>query len=104
MGFLNSIGGVATGLLQTPEGQELMKKFLSSPDGQRMMIKYISTREGEQFLGNLLLGGVDAMNITPEQKDIVRQVARLQVQGQPDAPESQPAGQEQTTNPAPDVQ
>ena len=43
MGFLDNLGGGMSGMLQTPEGQEMVKKFLSSPDGENMIIGYIST-------------------------------------------------------------
>jgi hypothetical protein len=99
MGFLDSIGGGVSGVIQTPEGQEMVKKFLSSSDGQNMIINYISTPQGKQFLGNLLLGIVDKMNISQEQKEMIRKVAQSQLQESSGNPQ---AGQEQS--PAPDVQ
>ena len=50
MGFLDNLGGGMSGMLQTPEGQEMVKKFLSSPDGENMIIGYISTPEGKKPL------------------------------------------------------
>jgi hypothetical protein len=99
MGFLDSIGGGVSGVIQTPEGQEMVKKFLSSSDGQNMIINYISTPQGKQFLGNLLLGIVDKMNISQEQKEMIRKVAQSQLQ---ESSGNQQAGQE--PSPAPDVQ
>jgi hypothetical protein len=81
MGFMDSIGGGMSGMLQTPEGQDMVKKFLASPDGQKMVISYISTPEGKQFLGTLLLGITDKLNLSPEQKETVRQIAESQLQG-----------------------
>lgn len=68
-------------MLQTPEGQDMVKKFLASPDGQKMVISYISTPEGKQFLGTLLTGIADKLNLSPEQKETVRQIAESQLQG-----------------------
>jgi hypothetical protein len=81
MGLLDGIGGGMSGMLQTPEGQEMVKKFLSSPDGQNMVISYISTPQGKQFLGTLLLGIADKLNLSPEQKEMVRNIAESQLQG-----------------------
>ena len=99
MGFLDSIGGGVSGMLQTSEGQEMVKQFLSSPDGRNMIINYISTPQGKQFLGNLLLGIVDKLNLSPEQKEMIRNIAQSQIQGPSGA---QPAGQEASSQPAPD--
>lgn len=81
MGLLDGIGGGMSGMLQTSDGQEMVKKFLSSPDGQNMVISYISTPEGRQFLGTLLLGIVDKLGLSPEQKEMVRNIAESQLQG-----------------------
>jgi hypothetical protein len=81
MGLLDSIGGGMSGMLQTPEGQETVKKFLASPDGLNMVISYISTPEGKQFFGTLLTRVVDSLNISSEQKETVRQIAESQLQG-----------------------
>jgi hypothetical protein len=89
MGFLDNIGGGMSGMLQTPEGQEMVKKFLGSPDGQNMLVGYISTPEGKKLLGTLLLGVVDRLNITPEQKQMVRTLAEQQLQGSAPAPQPQ---------------
>jgi hypothetical protein len=101
MGFLDNIGGGVSGILQTPEGKDMVKKFLASPDGQNMIINYISTPQGKQFLGNLLMGIVDKMNISPEQKEMVRKIAQSQIQ---ESSGQQQASQEQSSDPAPDVQ
>ncbi|MEI6841600.1 MAG: hypothetical protein WCK53_10055 [Methanomicrobiales archaeon] len=81
MGLLDSIGGGMSGMLKTPEGQEMAKKFLSSPEGQNMITSYIQTPEGKQFFGTLLLGIVDKLNLSPEQKETVRTIAESQLQG-----------------------
>jgi hypothetical protein len=81
MGFLDNLGGGMSGMLQTPEGQEMVKKFLGSPDGQNMLVGYVSTPEGKKLLGTMLLGVVDRLNITPEQKQMVRTLAEQQLQG-----------------------
>jgi len=70
-----------SGMLQTSDGQEMVKKFLSSPDGQNMVISYISTPEGRQFFGTLLLGIVDKIGLSPDQKEMVRNIAESQLQG-----------------------
>jgi hypothetical protein len=101
MGFLDSIGGGVSGVLQIPEGQETVKNFLSSPDGQKMIINYISTPQGKQFLGNLLLGIVDKLNISPEQKEMIRKIAQSQIQ---ESSGAQPASPELSSEPAEDVQ
>ena len=81
MGLLDGIGGGMSGMLQTPEGQETVKKFLSSPEGQNMVISYISTPEGKQFFGTLLLGIVDKLGLSPGQKEIEQHIAESQLQG-----------------------
>ena len=83
MGLLDGIGGVMSGMLQTPDGQEMVKKFLSSTEGQNMVISYISTPEGKQFFGTLLLGIVDKLGFSPDQKERVRNIAESQLQGVP---------------------
>jgi len=69
------------GLLQTPEGKEMIKKFLASPEGQNMIVGYISTPEGKKLLGNTLLGVVDRLNLSQEQKQVIRTIAEQQLQG-----------------------
>jgi len=101
MGFLDSIGGGVSGMLQTPEGQETVKKFLTSPDGQNMIVNYISTPQGKQLLGNILLGIVDKLNISPEQKEMLRKIAQSQIQ---ESSGGQSASPEPSSEPASDVQ
>jgi len=100
MGFLDSIGGGASGMLQTPEGQEAVKNFLASPEGQNMIINYVSTPQGKQFFGNLLLGIVDKLNISPEQKEMIRKIAQSQIVGLSDTRAA--AVPEQSAEPAPE--
>lgn len=81
MGLLDNLGGGMAGMLQTPEGQEMVKKFLASPEGQNMIVGYVSSPEGKKMLGNLLLGVVDKLNLSPEQKQTIRTIAEQQLQG-----------------------
>jgi len=71
-------------MLQTPEGQEMVKKFLASPEGQDMVISYISTPQGKQFFGTILLRIVEELNVSTEQKEIVKQIAESQLAGASD--------------------
>ncbi|MGD1004931.1 MAG: hypothetical protein ABR887_05855 [Methanoregulaceae archaeon] len=52
-----------SGMFQTPEGQEMVKTFLTSPEGQNMMMNFISTPQGKQFLSNVLLSILDTVNV-----------------------------------------
>lgn len=72
-----------SGMLQTPEGQEMAKKFLSSPEGLDMVTKYIQTPEGKQFFGTFLMGVADKLNLSPEQKGMLQKIAESQLQGVP---------------------
>ena len=92
MGFLDNLGGGMSGMLQTPEGQDMVKKFLASPEGQNMIIDYISTPQGKQFLGTVLLGAVDKLNIPADQKQMIRNLADQHLQGSAPAAQAQPAG------------
>lgn len=59
----------------------MMKKFLSSPDGQNVVINYILTPERKQSFGILLLGIVDKPGLSPDQKELVRNIAESQLHG-----------------------
>jgi len=80
MGLLDNLGGGMAGMLQTPEGQEMVKKFLTSAQGQNMVIGFIGTPQGQQFLGAVLSGVVDTLNLPPDAKTLVRNIAG-QLQG-----------------------
>lgn len=86
MGLLDNLGGGMSGMLQTPEGQEMVKKFLGSPEGQNMIVGYVSSPEGKKLLGTMLLGVVDRLNLSPEQKQMIRSLAEQQLQGSAPAP------------------
>jgi hypothetical protein len=87
MGFLDNLGESMAGMLDSPEGQEMVKKFLAPSEGQNMVIRYASTPKGKQFLGIILLGVVDKLNLTTEQKGILLNIALQQMQGAPEAKE-----------------
>lgn len=70
-----------SGMLQTPEGQEMVKTFLTSPEGQNMMMNFISTPQGKQFLSNILLSILDTVNVPLEAKGTIRKLAEQYLQG-----------------------
>ncbi|HTY15376.1 MAG TPA: hypothetical protein VMC42_06685 [Methanoregulaceae archaeon] len=86
MGLLDNLGGGMSNMLQTPEGQEMVKKFLGSPEGQNMIVEYVSSPEGRKLLGTMLLGVVDRLNLSPEQKQTIRTIAEQQLSGSAPAP------------------
>ena len=92
MGFLDNLGGGMSGMLQTPEGQDMVKKFLSSPEGKDMIIGYISTPEGKQLLGSMLLGVIDRLNLNGDQKQTIRTIVEQQLQGSAAGAQPQQAG------------
>jgi hypothetical protein len=68
-GAISGIGGAVAGYLQTPEGQDAVKKFLASPEGTKLLQNFLGTSEGKQTLGGMLpglLAGLDIPAGAPE--------------------------------------
>lgn len=62
-GAISGIGGAAAGYLQTPEGQEAVKKFLASPEGMTLLQNFLASAEGKKALAGALPGILSGLNL-----------------------------------------
>ena len=62
-GTISGIGGAAAAYLQTPEGQEAVKKFLASPEGITLMQNFFASAEGKKALSGALPGILSGLNL-----------------------------------------
>ncbi len=62
-GSLSGIGGAAAAYLQTPEGQEAVKKFLASPEGITLLQNFAVSAEGKNVMARVLPGILSGLNL-----------------------------------------
>jgi hypothetical protein len=62
-GTLSGIGGAAAAYLQTPEGQDAVKKFLASPEGISLLQNFASSAEGKKVMAGVLPGMLSGLNL-----------------------------------------
>lgn len=70
-GTLGGIGGAVAGYLQTPEGQESVKKFLASPEGLRLLQDFAGTSEGKQVMAGVLPQVLSNLNLPAGASEII---------------------------------
>lgn len=70
-GTLGGIGGAVAGYLQTPEGQETVKKFLASPEGLRLLQDFAGTAEGKRALAGLLPQILSGLNLPAGASELI---------------------------------
>lgn len=77
-GTLGGIGGAVTGYLQTPEGQEAVKKFLASPEGLQLLQNFAGTSEGKQVMASVLPSVLSGLNLPAGASDMILGVLKNQ--------------------------
>jgi len=77
-GSLGGMGGAVAGFLQTPEGQDAVKKFLASPDGIKMLQNFMGTHEGKQTLMSILPTVLSGLNLPAGASDMITNALKTQ--------------------------
>jgi len=62
-GTISGIGGAAAAYLQTPEGQEAVKKFLASPEGISLLQNFAGSTEGRKVMAGVLPSVLSGLNL-----------------------------------------
>lgn len=65
------LGGQLSGLLNNPEGKEMVKKFLSSPEGMAVIKEYLLSPQGKEIVISVLPQILESMNLPPEAKTMI---------------------------------
>ena len=71
-GTISGIGGAVAGYLQTPEGQEAVKKFLASPEGIALLQNFVGTPDGKKTMLSVLPSVVGSLNLPPGAADMIK--------------------------------
>ncbi len=62
-GSIGGLGGAAAAYLQTPEGQEAVKKFLASPEGISLLQNFAASAEGKKVMASVLPNVLSGLNL-----------------------------------------
>ncbi|NMB79530.1 MAG: hypothetical protein GYA23_10615 [Methanomicrobiales archaeon] len=62
-GSIANIGGAAASYLQTPEGQDAVKKFLASPQGIQLLSGFVGTPEGKTTMAGVMPQFLSGLNL-----------------------------------------
>jgi hypothetical protein len=71
-GNIAGIGGAASSFLETPEGQESVKKFLASPNGIELLKNFAMTPDGKKVIMGILPQVLGSMNLPPGVADMIK--------------------------------
>ncbi|MDD1693198.1 MAG: hypothetical protein LUQ71_00590 [Methanoregula sp.] len=77
-GTIGGIGGAAVSYLQTPEGQETVKKFLASPEGIALLQNFAGTPEGKKTLMSVLPTVLSGLNLPAGASDMITNALKTQ--------------------------
>jgi len=66
------MGGAVAGYLQTPEGQEAVRKFLASPEGVALLQNFAGTPEGQKTMLSVLPNVIGGLNLPPGAADMIK--------------------------------
>ena len=77
-GTISGIGGAVAGYLQTPEGQEAVKKFLASPEGIKLLQNFVGTPEGKQVMAGILPTALSGLNLPAGTSELVMNALKSQ--------------------------
>lgn len=70
-GAISGIGGAAAAYLQTPEGQEAVKKFLASPEGMTLLQNFLASADGKKALAGALPGILSGLNLPAGSSEMI---------------------------------
>ena len=77
-GTIGGIGGAVAGYLQTPEGQEAVKKFLASPEGIKLLQNFMGTPEGKKTMAGVLPTVLSGLNLPAGASELITNALKNQ--------------------------